>query len=666
MRFIERNPAFPIGTIKLKEVKSYKFILIKIQFVLFLISILSFQSCFDLHSENNQESQLQQSVYLIDRYYYWSEEEILDPESILQEKWIPIPSKSLGFKKKEKEYLYLKFSDQFIRQLQSPILYSEIALERFKVFQGKEIVYQSDVSDFIYPHLIPLNSDPKGSIYIQFQSIYEGYIGIDHDVIFKNHSQALIDLFMENFSKTFFAPILLVLSFIFMGFYFLRRKEMIFLNFSILLLSASLIEALNGFVGFSLRQYAYYIVPLTFLNFTFFPFALLLFLISVFPPFFRNLFKFIATLHVIVFFVSIFRNYENGISFLNSEEGYNWIVVLEAFVAIFASVYVFMKGNRKLREIIIGILIIVVAGLHDTLVDLEVIHQQIRIIHYGFFLMLGFFGYYVFKHYLELLHSINRMNAELRTKNKELQRLIQIDKDLALAHALQKSLLSSKYNEDDKIRIIGFSQNLESVGGDYFDHTKDSMGNWAFLIADVSGHGISSAMVAAMSKMAFVGAGPYLQFPARVFHLMNRHLVGKTKNLFITASYLFIDTESYTITFSNAGHPSFFLIRNSEKEVQQLTAKGKPLGLFSHQAYAEETINIQPKDKILLYTDGIFDLLNAEGESFGEERLKSLLWEYRFHSLQDLSSILQDTLFRFSNGWRHQMDDLSFLMVEIK
>lgn len=650
----------------MKEVKSYKSILIQIQFVLFFVGILFIQNCFDLHSESKVENQLEQSVYLIDRFYFWSEEEISDPETIPNERWLPFEAKSLGFKTKTKEYLYVKFSDQFIRQLQSPILYSEIAIERFKVFQGKEIVYQSDVSDFIFPHLIPLNASPQGSIYIQFQSRYLGYIGMDQDVMFKNHSQALIDLFMENFSKTFFAPVLLVLSFIFMGFYFLRKKEMIFLNFSILLMSASLMEALNGFVGFSLRQYSYYIIPLTFINFTFFPFALLLFLVCIFPPFFRNLFKLVAFVHVIVFLLSILRHYEDGISFLNSEEGYNWIVVLEATIAIFSSIYVFIKGNRQVREIIFGILIIVISGLHDTFVDLEILNHQFRIIHYGFFLMLGFFGYYVFKHYWELLHSINRMNAELRTKNKELQRLIQIDKDLALANALQKSLLSSKYNEDEKIRIIGFSQNLESVGGDYFDHTKDSMGNWAILIADVSGHGISSAMVAAMSKMAFVGAGPYLQFPARVFHLMNRHLVGKTKNLFITAGYLFIDTESYTATLSNAGHPSFLLLRNSEKEVKPLSAKGKPLGLFSHQSYEEETVNLQPKDKILLYTDGIFDLLNEEGESFGEDRLKSLLWEYRFHNIQDLSSILQDSLFRFSNGWRHQMDDLSYLLVEIK
>lgn len=650
----------------MKEVKSYKSIHTFLQFVLYFGFWIQLFGCLDLQSEVAPDRQFQQSIYLLDRYYYWSSEEVKDPVSIPNNVWQKMEPNRLGFESLKGKYLYIKFSDQFVRQLKSPVLYAEIALEQFKLFQGKEFVFESRLQDHFFPYIIPLNQNPAGSLIIQFQSRYHGFIGMDRKVFFKDHSMALVDLFLENFSETFFAPILLVLSIIFLGFYFLRKREIIFLNFSILLFSAALLEGLNGFVGFSLSQFSYIVTPLTYINFAFFPFALLLFLIGIFPPFFRNLFKILAGLHIIVFITSIVGNYENGISFLNSEDDYNWVIVLEAVITILSSVYVLIKGNKNLRTITLGLLFIVIAGLHDILVDLELLPHSQRIIHFGFFMMLLLFGFYVFKHYWQLLHSINRMNAELRNKNKELQRLIQIDKDLALAHALQKSLLSSKYNEDDKIRIIGFSQNLESVGGDYFDHTKDSMGNWAILMADVSGHGISSAMVAAMSKMAFVGAGAYLQFPSRVFHSMNRHLVGKTKNLFITASYVFIDTELYTATFSNAGHPGFFLIRNSESEVIHLNVKGKPLGLFSHIPYAEDTVKLMPGDKILLYTDGIFDLLNDVGESFGEEKLKSLLWDNRYQKFQELAAIVQDSLFRFSSGWKYQMDDLSFLLVEIK
>lgn len=90
------------------------------------------------------------------------------------------------------------------------------------------------------------------------------------------------------------------------------------------------------------------------------------------------------------------------------------------------------------------------------------------------------------------------------------------------------------------------------------------------------------------------------------------------------------------------------------------------MGLFSHLPFAEEMVKLKPGDRILLYTDGIFDLLNEEGESFGEERLKSLLWDNRYQKFQELATIVQDSLFRFSSGWKYQMDDLSFLLVEIK
>ncbi|TGK81708.1 serine/threonine-protein phosphatase [Leptospira noumeaensis] len=650
----------------MKEVKSYKSIHILLQFVLYLGFVILFCGCLDLHSETKADEKFQQSVYLLDRFYFWSSEEISDPNSIPNQVWQKLAPNQLGLYPKENQFLYIKFSDQFVRQLKSPVLSIGIGLEQFKLFQGEELIFESKLQDHIFPYIIPLKQNPSGSLIFQFRSRYKSFIGMDREVYFKDHSQALVDLFLDNFSETFFAPILLILSFIFFGFYFLRKREIIFFNFSILLFSASLIEVLNGFVGFSLSQFSYLIVPITYLNFAFFPFALLLFLIGIFPPFFRNLFKILAALHLIVFFISLVNNFEDGISFLNSESDYEWMIAVEGVVAIFSAVYVLIKGNKNLRTITLGLLFIVVGGLHDILVDLEFLDYGVRLIHYSFILMMVLFGFYVFKHYWQLLQSISRMNAELRTKNKELQRLIQIDKDLALAHALQKSLLSSKYNEDDRIRIIGFSQNLESVGGDYFDHTKDSMGNWAILMADVSGHGISSAMVAAMSKMAFVGASAYLQFPSRVFHSMNRHLVGKTKNLFITASYVFIDTESYTATFSNAGHPGFFLIRNSESNIIHLNVKGKPLGLFSHLPYAEETVTLQPGDKILLYTDGIFDLLNEAGDSFGEEKLKSLLWDNRYQKFQDLAKVIQDSLFKFSVGWKYQMDDLSFLLLEIK
>lgn len=222
----------------MKEVKSYKSIHTLLHFVLYLGFVILFCGCLDLHSEVAPDRQFQQSVYLLDRYYYWSSEELKDPHSIPDNIWKQMEPNRLGFESLENQYLYVKFSDQFVRQLKSPVLYAEIALEQFKIFQGNDLVFESKLQDHFFPYIIPLNQNPSGSLIIQFQSRYRGYIGMDRDVYLKDHSMALVDLFLDNFSETFFAPILLVLSTIFLGFYFLRKRENIFLNFSILLFSS--------------------------------------------------------------------------------------------------------------------------------------------------------------------------------------------------------------------------------------------------------------------------------------------------------------------------------------------------------------------------------------------------------------------------------------------
>lgn len=658
----------------LKEVKPYT--VMKIGRILSNSKFLSrlrlsiFFFLFSCSSESIQISpnNWSESVFDLERSYIFVEKkeatDFQNMKSIPEANWQSFETKTLGFERNDGKALWVKFKPTVAEKLRSPVLYAEIALEEFEVYQNGEKIYDFYESDYVFPHIISLKSS-NSEIYIRFFSHYKGYVGMDRKVEIRDHSDALVQLFTDNFAETFLAPVLLVLSFIFSGFFLLRKREKIFLYFAILLVSAAFIQGLNGFVGFSLKKYSYILIPFLYVNFALFPFFILLFLNQIFPPFFRSLFRILSVTHILVFVVSIVKNMETEISFLNSEYDYNWLLILEAGITILSSIYVLFKGERHLRLVTIGIFCLVVAGTHDTMVDQEILSYKIRILSFGFWTMIGLFAIFVFRHYSKILTYINKVNLELSEKNKELERLIVIDKDLTLAKALQSSLLSTKFKEDEKIRVIGFSQTLESVGGDYFDHTKDSLGNWAILMTDVSGHGISSALVAAMSKMAFAGASAYLQYPSRVFQLMNRHLVGKTKNLFITASYIFIDTESNELSFSNAGHPGFFLIRPLESEVLRFNTKGKPLGLFAETEFSERTISVFPGDRILMYTDGILELLNENEEMFGEDRIKKLLWENRFQNIQSLSSILQDAFYRFSNGWKYQMDDLSYLLIEI-
>ncbi len=663
-------PASLLWNDKLLEVKPITCERIGKKSIFLWMFFLCLLSLFDCRRENKNFLKEDSSLSLFDRKreYLWIDpnKNINSPEILPTEGWQEFSKSTLGFETESDQDLWLRFSDRGLNTFKNPVLFFEIGLEYLDVYHGNKLVYRFQERDYVFPHIIPVENESKGYIYILCKSSYKGFIGVDKGLKFQEHSEALVHLFLENAARSFLSPVLIVLSFIFLGLYFLRRQERLYLYFSALLFSCAIIEAMNGFIGFSLKSYSYLTIPLMYVNLTLCPVLLLIFLREIFPLFFKKIFQILIIIHLFVYLQSAIHNWNKGISFLNNEWDYSWWVIVEGIIAILASAYVLIKGETKLKLITYGLLAVIVTGCHDTLVDMEILPYQYKLIHIGFWAMICQFGYFVFNYYWNVLKSVDTYNQELQKKNKDLERLIAIDKDLILAKELQRSLLSDLHKEDEQIRLIAFSQSLHSIGGDYFDHNKDSLGNWAVLMADVAGHGISSAVVAAMTKMAFAGTSAYLQFPSRVFNSMNRHLAGKTKGLFITASYLFIDTEASTLSYANAGHPGFYILRKSSPRLLEYKAKGRPLGIFSDMAYSEEKISLEEGDKIFLYTDGVLDLSDDHKSNFGEEKLKQLLWENKHQSIKSLRSIVQDSLASFSRSWKFQDDDVSFLVIEYK
>ncbi|TGN11131.1 PP2C family protein-serine/threonine phosphatase [Leptospira ilyithenensis] len=590
----------------------------------------------------------------------------INPSSLPKDSWKQFETHRMGMVTIPGNDLWIRFPDHQLFRYKNPALFIEIALESPTVYQNDKKVYSFRERDYVFPHIIPLSGEPGGYIYIHCKSSYKGYIGLDGKVRLEEYSQSWIQLLRDNAARTFLSPVLVVLSLLFLGLFFLRWEERIYLYFSILLLSSAIVEVMNGFIAFSLFNYSRITIPLIYINFAIYPILLLLFLKQIYPVFFKNLFEIMIFVHVLVYVYSLLASWNSGISFLNAEWNYSWWVILEGIIAILISIYVLIRGDSKLKLVTWGLLAIVITGSHDTLVDMNVFPWKQRIIHQGFWMMILLFGFFVFRYYWNILNSIDSFNKELQKKNKDLERLFAIDKDMALAKELQRSLLSDHIKEDENINLVAFTQSLHSIGGDYFDHDCDSLGNWGILLCDVAGHGISSAVVAAMSKMAFTGAKAYIQYPTRVFNFMNRHLSGKTKGLFITASYLFIDTETGKLVYSNAGHPGFFILRNNSAALLEHRAKGKPLGVFGESEYKEESTQLLSGDKIFLYTDGVLDLNNDKNESFNEERLKQLLWENKNLPIQNLKTTVQNSLSDFCKSWEHQEDDVSFIIIEYK
>ncbi|GBF51484.1 stage II sporulation protein E [Leptospira ryugenii] len=599
--------------------------------------------------------------------YLWlpSDSDKNHPQFLAKETFAVFEKGKLGGKPNPNHKLWIRIRKPQKVAFSQPVLFLEIALEKMKVFEGNELIYTFSETDYVFPHIIPLSADKEGFIYIEFDGIYRGFLGIDRSAWILEHQDAYHHMFIQNFFRICLGPVLVFLSLLFFGMYFLNRSLKMNLFFSAFLMSCAWIEITNGFIAYFWQNQSQLVSTIQYVNYALCPLMLLLFLAQVFPPFFGSLFRLISCIHVVLYIVYFLRNDSDPVSFLNIEEDFSLWLVPEAIIVIYSSIYVIFRKQKHLTLISVGIIIFIFTGIHDVLVDLEILPYRLSLIHLGLWIGVVAFAYFVFKQYFQMIQSMDQMNQLLIQKNKDLERLIAIDRDLDLAHTLQESLLAKREIKESLIHIKSFNQALHSVGGDYFDFTQDSMGNWGIIICDVAGHGISSAFVAAMTKMAFSATAPYMQFPQKVLHSMNRNLTGKVSGLFITSSYLYFDLEAKLLSFSNAGHPEFYLIRNTESEIREVRAKGKPLGLFNDLSYQENKLELLSGDRIFLYTDGLLDLVHPDEGSFEESKLKSILWQNRELPLDQFESKMLEEIKRYTIAMGEPEDDISFLMIEV-
>ena len=128
-----------------------------------------------------------------------------------------------------------------------------------------------------------------------------------------------------------------------------------------------------------------------------------------------------------------------------------------------------------------------------------------------------------------------------------------------------------------------------------------------------------------MVKIAFSSQLPHAYNPAQVLSGINQILCGKLESDFVTAGYLFIDTEKQTATYAGAGHPPLLLWRGSEQKINEFRGKGIILGQFEDARYQNIELNLESGDRFLLYTDGIIEATNTSGDCFGWDHFKEFI-----------------------------------------
>jgi serine phosphatase RsbU (regulator of sigma subunit) len=209
---------------------------------------------------------------------------------------------------------------------------------------------------------------------------------------------------------------------------------------------------------------------------------------------------------------------------------------------------------------------------------------------------------------------------------------------------------------------------MNSVAGDFYDFIVVDETHVGILIADVSGHGLSSALIASMLQTAFAAQSPHASDPARVLSGLNQALYGKFRSQYVTAAYLFVDMTANSVKYAGAAHPPLLLWRARTHKAAECVENGLMLGPFSHSIYSSTTLALEKGDKIVLITDGVLEAKDASGCELGMEGLTRIVESNHALPADTFADALLNELSNSSENaiGPNQEDDITLLTVDFR
>jgi serine phosphatase RsbU (regulator of sigma subunit) len=244
--------------------------------------------------------------------------------------------------------------------------------------------------------------------------------------------------------------------------------------------------------------------------------------------------------------------------------------------------------------------------------------------------------------------------------------LLSIRKEMETAREIQHSILPFQVPKIQGLDIAARYIPMTAVAGDFYDFIPVDEKRLGILVADVSGHGMPSALIASMLKIALAAQTPNAADPAKVLLGLNQALCGKFQHHFVTAAYVFVDLEKQTLTYAGAGHPPL-LLWDRTGGLRSVEENGLFLGRFPFATYTSIELPLTPDGWFLLYSDGIPETENHAEAAFGDERLREVLESDRSSSADEFA----DRLLREVDAWaargpgEEAEDDVTLVAVHV-
>lgn len=342
---------------------------------------------------------------------------------------------------------------------------------------------------------------------------------------------------------------------------------------------------------------------------------------------------------------------------------------------------ILFEKDRRLESssLLIGFLFIAVAVIHDILLDM--FSQTISpYASYGWILFIlsqsTLIGINNSKIWNNLRYLKANLHQEVKEKTAHLEKAVGdltlknniLQRELSLAHEIQTSFIPALPHRGKHFKADGFYIPRELVGGDYYDFITVDGGKDAILFADASGHGIPAAFVTAMARMHFMELIGTDRNALEMTEYINESMLKSLSTIEYLTGFIIILNQDYTMNYVNVSHPGGLLMRSGQDSLETLLPTG---GVFigalenAAQHYAQNTIQLAPGDRLLLFTDGIIEQRNIQNEEFGVERLESIFLMERHSDLNLISEHIKSAWLKHCEGVTGS-DDSTLMILEIK
>ncbi|MBF0429974.1 MAG: SpoIIE family protein phosphatase [Fibrobacteria bacterium] len=280
--------------------------------------------------------------------------------------------------------------------------------------------------------------------------------------------------------------------------------------------------------------------------------------------------------------------------------------------------------------------------------------HELRLIAYALVLLNAFYLY---------LHGMKENKGyqiELETANRN------ILNELEIAKKIQQSIYPDSSLHTPHLKVVSKIKHKGQVGGDYYDVIPLPGYETALLMVDVTGHDIAAAFVVAMAKISFTAHVNANSSIVDIYNKVNSDIMAAIRSgLFMTAFLMFVDIKKGILRYGDAGHGVQYLYKPKTKSLEGLTTEGMMLGVVEQSFFEEGTVEIEAGDKLILFTDGLYETRNKSGEMYGRDRLCDIIQKAGHLSVEKMHQSILDDYTKFCQG-NLPKDDRCLLIAEVQ